>query len=80
VFKTFLPYDMLHAYTFCQHFMISVANVMCVRNGKGRQHFNMRRYTSVYFPSIVQENCQNEIEITDSERQIFSSYFSFHMG
>jgi len=53
---------------------------MYVRNGEGRQYFNMRRYTSVYFPCIVQESCENEIEVTNWEREIFfSSYFNIHM-
>ena len=41
----------------------------------------MRRYiSSVYFPCIVQENCENETGVIDSERDIFfSSYFSIHV-
>ena len=46
---------------------------MDVRNGEGRQHINMRRHIpSVYFPCIVRENRENEIGVTDSERDIFS--------
>ena len=61
--------------------MILGASVTYVRNGKGRQHFNVRRYiSSVYFPCIVQENCENETVVTDSEREVFfSSCFNIHM-